>query len=126
MAKIIYPELSYTIVGILFEVYNKLGYGLKEKSYQVAIATNLEELKIPFKQQLPVKFIYKGKVIRKLFLDFIIDDKIILEIKATDYFNKENITQIYEYLKFKGKKLGIIANFTKRGIRSKRIIYKDD
>lgn len=124
MSHIIYKELSYKIVGILFEVDNKLGHGLREKSYETAIAADLKEKEINFQEQLKVNFYYKCKIIRKLFIDFLIEDKIVLEIKIGDNYNKENISQVYEYLKAKNLRLAIIANFTKNGVKTKRVIYK--
>ena len=124
MAELYYPELSYKIVGILFEVYNKLGYGLREKIYQQTIASCLKEKNIKFKEQFKVEFRFKGRIIKKLYFDFLIEDKIVLEIKVGEDFNKENIAQVYEYLKAKNLRLGIIANFTKKGIKTKRVIYK--
>lgn len=124
MGKIIYPELSYEIMGVVFEAYNKLGNNLREKSYQKAIAAGLAEKGKKFVEQLKVNFKYKGAIIRRLYLDFLIEDKIVLEIKVGEHFDKENIAQVYEYLKFKKLKLAIIANFTKRGVRYKRIVYK--
>lgn len=124
MTQIIYKELSYEIVGVVFEVYNKLGYGLREKSYQEAIAEGLEEKKLKFIEQLKVDFKYKDKIIRRFFLDFLIENKIVLEIKVGNIYNKDNIAQVYEYLKAKKLKLAIIANFTSRGIKIKRVIYK--
>ena len=124
MAELIYPELSYKLVGILFEVDNQIGYGHRENLYQVAIKNLLEENKINFKEQLESQISINNQPIKKYFVDFLIDDKIILEIKAGDRFNRDNIAQVYDYLKANNLKLGIIANFTKSGVKFKRIIYK--
>lgn len=120
----IYPELSYKLVGLLFEVQNQLEKGFREKTYQEAISHILKENKIPFKEQLESRLSIKEKVFKKYFADFLIDGKIILEIKTQERFLRENIAQIYEYLKTNNLRLGIIANFTKQGVKFKRIIYK--
>ncbi len=119
---ILYPELSYQIVGVLFEVYNNLGPGYQERYYQKAIASLLETLKISFQEQVSIKVKIREKEVTKGIIDFTIEDKIILEIKKGDRFLKSTIDQIYSYLKATGLKLGIIANFTKRGLEFKRII----
>jgi GxxExxY protein len=127
--KVIYKELSYKIVGILFDVYNDLGYGYKEKYYENAIERELGINKIHFEKQVPFNLIYKGKRIGKLVVDFIIDDKIVLEIKKGDYFNRKNIEQVKEYLKISDKKLAILANFTTTGVKFLRVFnpdYKDN
>ena len=119
---LLYPELSYQIVGILFEVYNKMGYGYQEKYYQKAISEKLKEINLPFKEQFAVEITFNNNEIGKYFLDFIIENKIILEIKRMDKFFKKDIEQVYAYLKTTNLKLGILANFTKRGLQFKRIV----
>ena len=88
---LIYPELSYKIVGILYETFNSLGYGYKETYYQRAIAANLKSNKLFFKEQVLAMVKFKGNVIGKFYLDFLIKDKIILEIKKIDRFSKQEI-----------------------------------
>ena len=119
---LLYPELSYQIIGILFDVCNEMGYGYQEKYYQKAISEKLKESKLTFKEQVPVDIIFNDNKIGRYFLDFLIEDKIIMEIKKMDKFLKVNIDQTYAYLKSTKLKLGILANFTKKGIQYKRII----
>jgi GxxExxY protein len=122
---LIYPELSYQIVGILFEVYNQLGPGYHERYYQKAIATALKDCNLPFRDQVYVPLIYKGKVIGRYYLDFLIDNKIVLEVKKGERFSKRNIDQVHAYLKAKKLKLGIIANFGQKELKFRRIINFD-
>lgn len=96
--KIIFPELSYKIVGILFDIHNTIGGGHKEKYIQNAIAIELEKNNIQFQRELHCPLIYQDKIIGKYFLDFLIENKIILEIKSGERFNKSNINQVYAYL----------------------------
>jgi len=119
---LLYPDLSYQIIGILFEVYNKLEYGYQEKYYQKAISSCLKRTNLSFREQVPIKISFQDSEIGKYFADFEIGNKIILEIKKDDKFSKHNIDQIYAYLKATGLKLGILANFTQRGLQFKRII----
>ena len=119
---LIYPELSYKVVGILFEVYNNLGSGYQEKYYQKAIKTAFLEQEIKFEEQLLTKIRFKNNNIGKYFLDFLVDNKIVLEIKKGDRFSRKDIEQVYAYLKTINLKLGIIANFTNHGIKFKRIV----
>lgn len=119
---LIYPKLCYQIVGILFEVFKQLGIGYQEKYYQRIIAIELKENKLKFREQVPVVINYKGAKVGRYYLDFLIEDKIILEIKKHDKFSKANIEQVYGYLKAANLKLGILANFTKSGVKFKRII----
>jgi len=119
---LIYPELCYQTVGVLFEVYNELGFGYLEKYYQNAIAESFKLIHLPFREQVPFEIKFKGKPVGKFFLDFVVDNKIVLEIKKTKYFSKKHIEQVYQYLRVSGLKLGIIANFTPNGVKFKRIV----
>lgn len=107
---------------MVFDVFNQLGYGYQEKYYQKAIAKSLKVLNIPFKEQLPFNIKYKDEIIGRYFLDFLIDGKIILEIKKESSFHKRNIEQVIGYLKKTNLKLGLLVNFTKNGIKFKRIL----
>ena len=119
---LIYPELSYKLVGVLFDVYNELGGGYREKYYQKAVILSLQKNKISFKEQPYTPLKYNGINIGSNYLDFLIEGKIVLEIKAGEKFVRKNIDQVYSYLKTNNLRLGILANFTKTGLRFKRIL----
>lgn len=121
-ADLLYPELSYQIVGILFDVYNQLGYGFSEKTYQKAIATALRGSKLKHREQVYAPVSYRGEKVAVNYFDFLIDDKIVLEIKKGDHFAKAHIDQLYQYLKNQNIKLGILAYFAPRNIHFKRIV----
>ncbi len=121
-SELVYPELSYKIVGFLFEVYNTIGPGHKEKVYEEAVSSLLTENGIKHNRQVyfPVKF--RNKVIGKYYLDLLIEDKIVLELKKGNRVSKRNIDQILSYLKAKNLKLGIIAQFGTDEVKFKRIL----
>lgn len=119
---LIYPDLSYKIVGILFSVFNQLGYGYKEKYYQRAIKNELLILNVPFKEQIAFPIIYKDKIIGKQIFDFLIDGKVVLEIKRGDNFSQRDIIQTTGYLKSASLSLGILARFSSKGLKFKRIV----
>jgi len=119
---LLHPGLSYKIIGALFEVYNKLGPGYLEKYYQKAIAVSLKEIGLNFKEQVYAPLLFKDVKIGKCFFDFLVEDKIVLELKTGDRFSRQDIEQIYSYLKIKKLQLGLLINFTRHGIKSKRIL----
>jgi len=119
---LIYPNFSYKVVGILYDVYNELGFGYQEKYYQRAIAIAFNKNKIKYKEQVKVSLKYGNSSIGNYYLDFLLNDKVILEIKRRDYFSKKYIEQVYAYLVATNLKLGILANFTSSGIKYKRIV----
>ena len=96
---LIYPNLSYKIVGVLFEVYNDMGHGYQEKYYQRAIAEAFKKNNINFRQQVYIPVRFKNSNIGSYFLDFLVENKIILEIKRGNNFSRKNIEQVYAYLK---------------------------
>ena len=119
---LILPDLSYKIVGILFDVFNSLGYGYKEIYYQRAIVESFRGVGISFKEQITVPLIFKGKKIGDHRFDFLVEDKIILEIKRGDYFSRSDINQLHGYLLSSGLKLGLLAYFSSKGLKFKRIV----
>lgn len=120
--KVVYKELSYKIVGVLFEVYNELGYGYKEIYYEKAVAIYFDRQKINYERQPMYRIKLMGEDLGKKYLDFLVDNKIILELKKGNYFSRSNIEQVKEYLKVTNKKLAILANFTSNGVKFMRIL----
>lgn len=120
--RIIYPELSYKVMGVLFKVHNKLGSSYQEKYYQRAIVKELENQKIPFNREKQIELTYEDEKIGKYFLDFVIDDKIVLEVKAVPFIKREWTNQVVAYLVSTGLPLAIIANFRTSRLTYKRIV----
>ena len=89
--KVIYKKLSYDIMGAVFEVYNELGYGFKERYYEEAIAKEFDRIKLVYKRQLPYKLKYKDEIIGTYRLDFLVEDRIVIELKQGNFYSKQNI-----------------------------------
>lgn len=121
-SKIVEKELSYKIMGILFSVHNQLGNRYQEKYYQRAIEEGLKEEKLSFKRELKVDLFYNKKVIGKYFLDFLIEDRVILEIKAVDLLRPKDFKQVLAYLTVNNLELGILVNFRTDMLSFKRIL----
>ena len=122
MAELVFPELSYKIIGILYRVYNRLGGGYQEKYYQQAIKREFFVNKIPFLEQVRTDFIYHGQMLGRYYLDFIVDHKIVLELKITPSFSQKDILQILNYLKQSDLRLGILTSLNRNNIHYKRIL----
>jgi GxxExxY protein len=122
MVELVHKELSYRIIGALFEAYNRLGYGYQEKYYQKAVAECLREKGLLFIEQAPYKVRMRDKIIGQYFVDFVIENSVVLEIKKAERFSKQNIEQVGGYLKVTGLELAILANFTPTGIKAKRML----
>lgn len=123
--KLLYEELSYKLRGIFFEIQNELGTKFQEKHYCRAIATLLKKNNISFKQEAPFTVIYEGNVLGKFNADFIVEDKIILEIKTTNEITNDNVKQLIRYLEAANLQLGLFVNFRVRPLEIRRVINKN-
>ena len=119
---LIYPELSFKIVGCAFEVYNELGFGHSEKVYQKALSVSFRKHNLPFKEQVHFPVAFQGEVVGRGYCDFVIEEKIIIELKKVDRFSKGNIDQVNQYLKSSGHKLALLINYTSSGAIFKRLV----
>src|SRR5688500_17383664 len=119
---LVYPELSYEIVGCVYDVWDELGPGHLEKVYQKALGIALSSRKIAFKEQIHYPLKFRDEIVGKGILDFLVEEKIILEIKKDDIFSKPHIEQVLNYLKISKLKLAILINFGKSGIKTRRIV----
>ncbi|OGY97600.1 MAG: hypothetical protein A3A43_02130 [Candidatus Liptonbacteria bacterium RIFCSPLOWO2_01_FULL_56_20] len=122
MANLVEKDLSYKVVGILFGVYNGLGGGYQEKYYQRAIARELRRQGIEFKEQLVMPLEFGGQPIGRYFLDFLIEDRMVLEVKATSRFYFRDVKQVLAYLKRANIELGVLANFSRNNLQLKRVL----
>lgn len=116
--KIIYPELSYTLNGICFDVHNDVGRFAKEKHYGDALEKRLIELRIPYQRELAVP--NTGDRI-----DFLIGGKIILELKAKRIVTKLDYYQLQRYLQVFDVRLGILVNFRSQYLKPYRVVRID-
>lgn len=122
LENIIYHEISYALTGIFFDVHNELGRYCREKQYCDVIEKLLIEKGIKYEKELIFKSendLLKDGSNRA---DFIIENKIIVEVKAVRFIGKSEYYQMQRYLQAFGKKLGILVNFNQKYIKPKRII----
>lgn len=120
--KLVHSEISYEVIGSAFSVYYELGFGHLEKIYQRALAEEFRLRKMKFQEQVPYKVTYKGKNIGNSFFDFLVEDKVIVELKKSDFFSKKNIEQVTNYLKVSDLQLALLINFSKNGVLHKRLV----
>ena len=114
-SNVIYPELSYVVTGVLFNVHKEIGCFAREKQYGDLIENKLKESKIDYEREVSIG--NSGNI-----LDFIIDKKIILELKATRTIIREYFRQIQNYLQQTKLELGLLINFRNKYIKPIRII----
>ena len=121
--KIIYKEESYQIIGKCYEVHNNLGAGFLEIVYKDALEYEFRKAGILYEREKEYVVNYKGIVLpHKFFADFVVFDKIILEVKAVKSIADAHIAQAINYLKVSHNKLSMIVNFGKQKLTYKRIV----
>lgn len=109
-----YPEkaLTHEIIGAAIEVHRLLGPGLLESVYQNCLARELSLREIPFEQEKPIPVEYKGTLLDCGYrLDFLIDNKVVVELKAVDNIDSIHEAQLLTYLRLTGRKVGLLINF---------------
>jgi len=122
MGELIYKELSYLIVGIAYKIDNNLGYGLHEKTYADLFEKEFINNHVSFERELYAPIIIDGQTVAKRFIDFLVSDKIVVEIKVGDNNYRSVFNQTLEYLKANSLKLGLIIRFKPSGVQIKRVV----
>jgi len=124
MSSIILKEASYQLVGICMEIHRELGMGFKEIVYKDALEYEFKTRDINFTREKEFKIQYKDIILpHRYYADFIINDAIVLEVKASYMIVNNFVTQTINYLKASGLQLGIIANFGEKSFTSKRVVF---
>jgi GxxExxY protein len=123
---LLYEELTFKVRKAIFNVYNTLGYGHKENVYQKAVEKEFIYLEIPFKSQENIDVVYRGEKVGLYRPDFIVEDKIIIEIKAIEFVPKTCEAQLFHYLKSTTYKIGFLVNFGSNKLFLKRFIWTKD
>jgi GxxExxY protein len=122
--KIIYKEESYSIIGKCMEVHNELGHGFLEIVYKDALEYVFKKNNIFYEREKEYSINFQNFILpHKFYADFVVFDKIILEIKSVSNLADEHIAQTINYLKVSGNKLGLLVNFGKGKLDYKRIVY---
>ena len=112
--EIIYKDLSYKIIGAAMNVHKELGCGFLESVYDEAFGIEIERIKLRFEYQKELEILYRGKKLKKKFrVDYLIENKIVVENKAKREIDEIDEAQMHNYLKASGLKLGIIINYAK-------------
>jgi len=106
-----HKELTEKIINIFYRVYNKLGYGFLEKIYENAMMIEFKREGIRAVSQSPIKVFYEGEAIGEYYADILVDNKVIVEIKAARRLVEENEAQLLNYLKATDIEVGLLLNF---------------
>jgi GxxExxY protein len=121
---IIYPDLSYEIIGAIFEVHKELGPGFLESIYEKALIEELSSRGMQIETQKVIDLTYKNKKIGAHHLDLVVEDKVVVELKTVERFSIHHKAQLISYLRASGYKLGILVNFSKSKVEYLRVLIR--
>ena len=125
MANLLHKSITDVILKVYYEVYNELGYGFLEKVYQNAMYFELKSLGYKVEAQQQIKVYFKRQLVGEYYSDLLVEDKVIVELKATELLMNVHVAQIMNYLKATPIEVGILLNFGEEP-EFKRIIYTND
>ena len=122
MENSLYSDLTYRIIGCAMEVHKELGDGFLEKIYENALIIALKENCLNASVQKPLKVKFHNQVVGDYFADIIVEDKVIIELKAISMILDEHRAQIINYLKATGIRVGLLINFGSKSLEYERFI----
>lgn len=115
-------DITYKINGAIFEVNRVLGAGFLEKVYEKALLKELFLRGLNAQSQVPVEVVYKAEVVGEYFIDILVENLIVIELKAVEKLQKIHTAQLLNYLKATGYKMGLLVNFTHPKAEIKRYV----
>ncbi|MBU4373028.1 MAG: GxxExxY protein [Euryarchaeota archaeon] len=115
-------DITYKINGAVYEVNKVLGAGFLEKVYEKALLIELRGRGLKAECQVPIQVHYKGKVVGEYFADIVVEEQVIIELKAIDQIQKIHEAQMLNYLKATGYKVGLLINFKHPKAEIKRFV----
>ena len=125
MAGLLHRNITEAILKVYYEVYNELGSGFLEKVYQNAMYFELKERGYQVEAQKQIKVYFKKQLVGEYFSDLLVEDKVIVELKATEVLMNVHMAQIMNYLKATEIEVGLLLNFGEEP-EFKRVIYTND
>ena len=117
-----YQDLTETIIGCAYRVYNKMGFGFLESVYEKCLLIELHKSDLEAESQKPITVFYENEIVGEFVADIIVNDTIILELKSVRRIVKAHEVQLVNYLVATGKPIGLILNFGERKVEVKRKI----
>jgi len=120
--KLLEKELTEKVIGACFEVANELGPGFLESVYRKALIMVLMQLGLKAGEEVPLKVSFRGQIVGDFFADILVDDRLVIELKAVKALTAEHEAQLMNYLKATGIKVGLLVNFGKSKVEWKRLV----
>ena len=117
-------EETFKIIGVCMEVHRNLGPGLLEVVYKDALEIEFKANNLPFEREKEFSIEYKGIILpHKFYADFIVNEEIVLEVKAVKEFSGEHTAQVLNYMKLSESEIGLLVNFQNKSLQHKRLVF---
>jgi len=117
-----HSDLTRNIIGAAMEVHRHLGSGFLESVYEQSLAIELQLRNIIYERQKPLDILYKGKLAKQFICDLLIESKVLVELQATKNLTSVDETQLLNYLKATGTKVGLLLNFGESSLKFRRLV----
>ena len=121
----LYKEKTDLIINAFYKVYNRLGYGFLERVYHNSFIVELQRNGFDIKSEYPIKVTYDGVEVGDYFADIIVDNCIIIEVKATEQLREEHECQLINYLKATEMEVGLLFNFGRMPSFKRKLFTND-
>lgn len=125
MTNLLHKTITEDILKVYYDIYNELGCGFLEKVYQNSMYFELKSKGYKVEAQRPIKVYFKNQLVGEYYADLLIEDKVIVELKACELLMNAHVAQLMNYLKATEIEVGLLLNFGEEA-EFKRIIYTND
>jgi len=125
MTHLLHGDVTFEVIGAAMEVHRELGPGFLETVYQRGMEIELRQRNVPFETQRRVRLTYKGYTLCDHVLDLVVDEKVVVELKAVKELVDPHQTQLISYLKAARLPIGLLINFAKSSLEHRRIMLKE-
>ncbi len=120
----LHGELTEQIIGSFYKVYNELGFGFLEKVYENSLSIEMQKIGLHVHQQFPISVYYDSLVVGEYFADLVVNDIVIIELKASQSIDASHEAQLLNYLKATHREVGLILNFGPKPEFKRKILSK--
>lgn len=121
-----HSDLTHTIIGCIYTVFNEVKFGYQEKYYQRALAAEFDEKGIVYQREQYQKLQYKGRTIGRYFVDFVVENTVVVELKVANEVFDTHTNQVLGYMRSCGLPVGLLALIRQDGIKIKRLVLSKD
>ncbi len=119
---LVHGGITRTVIGVAMEVHSKLGPGFLESVYDESLAVELRLQNVNFERQKKIPVFYKGQQVKEFYCDYLVEGKVVVEIKAVKKLNEINRLQVVNYLKAGAFEVGLLLNFGEKSLDYQRLV----